>query len=329
MAAVAVQPRLARESEGLNVLVLNMGADTGGVLRSISQAFRSQAGWSVRSMVSKINYIGYPVDVPWTIENVREAWLEAEVVHLHHDFRAAQWITGGYTGRRLPDRPYVIHHHGTGFRESPDPHLAELMGYGAVGVVATLDLWLIAPELLEWLPCPIDVDAMQAMRNTVTDEKIRIAHAPTNRTVKSTEAFLAAMKQLEREYPVEAVLIERQPWDECLRLKSTADIYFDQVKLGYGNNAIEAWGMGIPVVAGGADPTLDEMERRFGVLPFYHATEETIYEALRELVESPELRQKMADRGLQHVRRYHDERVVVEQLKEIYLRAAGVKERAA
>src|SRR5688500_18146934 len=144
---------------------------------------------------------------------------------------------------------------------------------------------------------------------------VRIAPAPTNRTVKSTALLIEAVERLKVDYDVELDLIEHVSWTECLHRKAKADIYFDQVKLGYGNNAVEAWGMGIPVVAGGSDDTLDEMERRFGALPFYHATEETIYDALRELVESPKLRAKYGRIGLEHVRKFHDEKVVVEQLK--------------
>ena len=155
-------------------------------------------------------------------------------------------------------------------------------------------------------------------------ERILIAHAPTNREIKSTDTFLEAVKRLQDEgFPVDLDLIEHRPWAECLERKARADIYFDQVILGYGCNALEAWGMGIPVIAGAADETLDEMERRLGHLPFYHATEDTIYDALRELVESPELRAEYGRIGHEYVKRWHDEAVVVEQLKALYRRAMG------
>lgn len=160
---------------------------------------------------------------------------------------------------------------------------------------------------------------------------VLIAHAPTNRAVKSTSLLLQAIKRLQDEgVDVELDLIEHRPWTECLERKAKADIYFDQVILGYGNNAIEAWGMGIPVICGGSDETLDEMERRFGRLPFYHATLETIYDAIKELVESPELRAEYGRIGYEHVKTYHDAPVVVEQLKCLYQRAIqGTESKAA
>lgn len=152
---------------------------------------------------------------------------------------------------------------------------------------------------------------------------VKVAHAPTNRKIKSTEAFLAAVQRLQSEgHDLELDLIEKVSWAECLRRKADADIYFDQTILGYGNNAIEAWGMGIPVIAGAADRTIQEMRSRFGGrLPFLQASEQTIYDQLKALVLSPDLRTEYGERGYNHVRRFHDQAVVVEQLKDIYTRA--------
>lgn len=153
---------------------------------------------------------------------------------------------------------------------------------------------------------------------------IRIAHAPTNRQVKSTDLLIKAVDRLKAEgFDVELDLIERRSWAECLGRKATADIYFDQVGLGYGNNAIEAWAMGIPVIAGASDPVLDEMERRFGELPFYHATLETIYDALKELVEDPKLRERYGRLGYQYAKQWHDGPIVVDRLKAIYSKAVA------
>ena len=64
------------------------------------------------------------------------------------------------------------------------------------------------------------------------------------------------------------------PNADVLALKAQADILFDQVILGYGNNAIEAMGMGIPVIAGVQDDNVRRaMLDRWGSLPWYDATE--------------------------------------------------------
>jgi hypothetical protein len=296
----------------MKILSLPLGADTGGVSAAIGRAFRGVSGWQFRAMIASRNYIDYPVDLAWSRQAVEEWWTWADLIHLHHNLSHFRRL------KHFPRRPLVLQFHGTGFREKPRPHLAAMRRHKALGLVSTLDLWLLSPRDLEWLPCPVKIEPRR--RET---EMVRIAHAPTDRGIKSTEAFLAATDQLKAEgHPIEVDLIERVTWAECLQRKAKADVYFDQVKLGYGNNAIEAWGMGIPVIAGAQPATLEEMERRFGDLPFYNADESTIYAALKAMLD-PSIRDEYAQRGLQHVRRFHDERVVVEQLKDIYRRAAA------
>jgi glycosyltransferase involved in cell wall biosynthesis len=311
----------------MKILSLPLGADTGGVSAAIGRAFENESGWEFRAIISTLNYIEYPSDLGWTRANVEHYWRSSDVIHLHGNTTGPERLTKGWKGFRLPRRPYVLTFHGTGFRENPQQHLREMRRWRAVGTVTTLDLWLMAPDLVEWLPCPVGPMPTQRERN---DGMLRIAHAPTNRNVKGTAFFLEAVKQLQAEgFEIEADLIEGVSWTECLNRKAQADIYYDQVQLGYGNNAIEAWGMGIPVIAGAQLPTKAEMERRFGELPFYSATEDTIYDAIKALLQSPDLRAEYSERGLAHVRRFHDERKVVEQLKVLYRRAAGISEEQA
>ena len=310
-----------------NVLSFNAGSDPAGISVGIAQAFGNVPGWDVRSLVSMSNFIEYPMDLEWDRKTLGVHWAWADVVHLHHGFNSYERVRRGYTSQRLSAKPFVVTHHGTGFRENVAAHLTELRRRGAIGTVSTLDLHVDSG--LEWLPPPVNVERLRAMKQPSTD-RVLICHAPTNRAIKSTAELLDAVERLKAEgFGVDLDLIEHRPWTECLERKAKADIYFDQVILGYGCNALEAWAMGIPVIAGAADETLDEMERRFGHLPFYHATEDTIYDALRELVESPELRAEYGRIGHEYVRRYHDEPVVVEQLKRLYRQALGMTEEQA
>jgi len=307
-----------------NVLLLPLGADTGGVNWRITQAFKRERNWTVRSMISSLNYIRYPRDLEFGFDALREWWTKSQVIHFSHEFYRLRKIER----MRLPRRAEVIHYHGTGYRENHVDHIRHQRAHRAIGLVSTLDLWILQPMETEWLPCPYDLGLLQKYRCEATERlrrsgMVKVAHAPTARKIKSTEPFLAAIARLQAEgYDVELDLIEKVPWDECLRRKASADIYFDQTILGYGNNAIEAWGMGIPVIAGAQEATLAEMRKRFSnELPFYQATEGTIYEALKALIQSPDLRAEYSERGLNHVQRFHDQRVVVEQLKDVYTRA--------
>lgn len=307
-----------------NVLILPLGADTGGVNWQITQAFRGEKDWNVRSMISSLNYIQYPRDLEFGYASLQEQWKAADVLHFSHEFYRLRKIER----LRLPRRPEVIHYHGTGYRENAADQIRHQRAHRAIGLVATLDLWLLNPDETEWLPCPYDLGALQkcSVAGVAAPRRpgmVKVAHAPTSRKIKGTAAFLTAVERLRAEgHEIELDLIEKVSWAECLRRKASADIYYDQAQLGYGNNAIECWGMGIPVIAGANEATLAEMRRRFSnELPFYQTTEATIYDALKALLLSADLRAEYAERGLHHVRTFHDQKVVVEQLKDVYTRA--------
>lgn len=291
----------------MRVLSIHHGADTAGVGYGLSRAFAGHPTITLRSTVRKGNYLRYPTDLPWG--QATTEWARADVVHLHNSFRS--WRLMGH------DRPFVIHHHGTQYRDHADVLNAAVTEHGGRAVVATLDL-LDHGEGLTWVPQPHDLDALARHRKRQHGGRLRIGHAPTDRAIKSTDTFLAACARLD----VEPVLIERRPWAECLRIKGTCDVLFDQVQLGYGSNAIEAWAMGLPVIAGAAPSTLQRMTDTFGDLPFLPATEDTIADAI-DALRDPDVRDEWGARGLGHVRRWHDGGETVTRLERVYRGVVG------
>jgi len=292
----------------MNVLGVSAAYDPAGDLWRTSRAFAAHSQWRYRCAVNRPTRWAYPTDLPWT--QVAVEWHRADVVHMALGFEAETLL-------RAPRRPIVIHHHGTSFRLHRPRLIAEQRRRRARGLASTLDLVLLAPDDLEWSPTPYDLDWLASLRVPIDDGIIRIAHAPTNRAIKSTDAFLAAVERLSREVQVALVLVEGATWADCLSRKASADIYFDQVILGYGCNAVEAWGMGIPVVAGAAPATLAEIERRAGALPFVVADEGSIYSALRSLVDPP-ARAHWAAVGLDFARRFHAADVAVRRLETVF-----------
>lgn len=295
-----VLARAGGQGKSLSVLNISTRADTGGDGIRTKLAFDRLTDWRYHA-TSRIQKFGYPLDLPY---DQRGHWLvRADVIHQRQMF--------------VTDRPAVIQHHGTYFRERHAALMAEQRARGHIGLAATLDLWLMYPDELEWLPAPYDLDWLRTFRKP--SQVLTIAHAPTNRAIKGTDAFLEAVGRLKE--PVRVVLIENQSWDQCLRLKGTADIYYDQLALGYGNNAIEAMGMGIPVIAGANPDTMAEYRRRFGQVPFYEATPDTLYYALLDLTSSQVRRDYWGRIGRAHAERWHADEVVVPKLQDIYRRA--------
>ena len=290
--------------------------DPGGVVGRFQLAAEKHGGLSIRSAHRATAYFDFPTDILWTRETeaeIRRLAMLADIIHLNNSDRA-------YRQLRIARKPTLLHHHGTLFRRDPGYMLSTASRYGYTQAVSTIDLTRPAPDRLHWLPTAYDLAEVAAYRKPrEPDGLVRIVSAPTNRAFKSTELLIAAVDGLRREgLPVELVLVEGVTWHECLRVKGTADVYFDQVILGYGCNAVEAWAMGIPVIAG-ADPwTLDAMARTFGQLPFYETTESGIADAIRALVMSSDLRAEYAERGLRHVRKWHAERPALERLAELY-----------
>ena len=299
----------------MRILNYAVGYDTGGQGIRIKQGCDRYSEHEYRQVARRISYIQYPVDADPSQAQALGDW--ADVVHVSHripPFRRRD---------RLVDRigegkPLVVHHHGTAFRRDHAVRLAEARRARATLVVSTVDLLDYAPEGI-WLPAPYDLEWLATFRNHRDDGVFRVGHTPTARGIKSTEKLVEAVHRLASDLPVELVLGERVPWTKAITLKGVCDVYFDQVILGYGNNAIEAWGMGIPVVAGAAPDTLARMADMFGTIPFYRADDsvDSIYTALRELAE-PEARAYWGKVGAEHAHRFHREQVVVGLLEQVY-----------
>jgi len=114
-------------------------------------------------------------------------------------------------------------------------------------------------------------------------------------------------------------MVERVPYRECVALKGTVDVFFDQVTFGYGNNSLEAFAMGIPVISGADDPrVLETMKGLLGELPFYPATRADLMLRLAEMIESEELRREVGARGRAYVTRFHSLPAVADRMKRIY-----------
>jgi hypothetical protein len=280
-------------------------------------------------------YQQMPADIVWTRQNDREVRalaMEADLIHLNNSWAPVQALN-------LPRRkPYLLHHHGSALRSNPDLYLQKARQWHMTQCVSTVDLmrwgrerfdpkqgWIPREKdraTLHWAPTAYDVDWLSQFGKQHRDhhDGIRVITAPTNRDTKATALVEAAVAQLQRDgLDVELVIVENMAWADCMAIKATADIYFDQVGLGYGCNAVEAWGMGIPVIAGADSWTLAKMRELWGEqLPFYEATEDTIGAAIADLAQSKAKRATWAARGFRHIRKYHDEKPALTILAGLY-----------
>lgn len=323
----------------MDALIISAGQDTGGQnIRWKWAADRHMAGrLRIRAVTASLTYAKYPTDVLSHGNGgaVRRLWVDADVVHLNnrpniYDRHA-----------RVRPKPVLLHHHGTVFRTSPDDPMAIAAAKRWIQAVSTLDLAEIAPDVLHWLPTAYNLDELAGIRRRLqrpSDGIVRVATAPTFRDGKGTDYLIASIERLQRDgLPVALDLIEGVTNAEAIARKATADIYFDQIATvrerdgkriqypgGYGCNAVEAWGLGMPVIAGATPATTARMRREFnGRLPFAAATVRTLTSVLRRLVESADARAEWAVRGMEHAARFHAEAPAVERLFDLYQRALG------
>lgn len=295
-------------------------SDPAGVVARFQQAALRSDGLKIRSAHRATNVFEFPADIVWepaTEALIRELIRDADVLHLNNSPRPLMRFRMAARGK-----PLLLHHHGTLFRNDPDWMLERARQLRAVQAVSTIDLQRFDPKVLHWLPSAYDLDELAEIgraNRREPDGRVLIAHAPSNRGTKHTELLIAAVKQLQEDgLPVDLDLIEKVPNAECLVRKARADILFDQLAYGYGCNSIEAWGMGIPVVSGADDWTIDRMEKLWGKLPFALADQLSISLILRHMVESADKRAEYAARGLAHVKKYHGQVPALERLAELY-----------
>lgn len=302
----------------MKVLFLSPGPDTAGLGIGMKRAFDACGGdWTARAVRLWDSPWHYPADVQWNRDDpyqtkeVQDLFDAADVIHIMERPEAAYWFRGWQR------KAIVVEHLGTFYRRDPVAVHAACVAIGARECADMHDLMRF-DRRLPWLP---DVQAPLAAREVnIPPDVVRIAHAPTDRRLKSTDVIVSVVERLARYYPVAFDLIEGVSTAECIRRKAAADIFVDELTFGYGLNATECWAMGIPDVSGIANPTarglmLEEFD---GVLPFVEATADTLEGVLTRLICDPEERAEWGRAGFEHYRTYHSHSAVVERALRLY-----------
>jgi len=214
---------------------------------------------------------------------------------------------------RVTRRKSVLHYLGSDIRGKPPAELA----WGKRADAEIVGSW----DAHRWVPgahvVPPAIDlARYEIAPPPANERVRVAHAPSNRAKKGTDAVIAACEELD----VELDLIEGVKHDEAKRRYALADVIVDQLVVGwYGLFAIESMATARPVVTYLHEDAVDQPERAYGAqVPIVNATKQTLVEKLRPLVGSAQLRAELGERGREYVARVHDMNAVGDRLVEIY-----------
>jgi glycosyltransferase involved in cell wall biosynthesis len=143
-----------------------------------------------------------------------------------------------------------------------------------------------------------------------------VVHAPSNREKKGTQYVIEACARL----PVELDIVEGVPHDRARARYARADIVVDQLNAGWhGVFALESMALGKPVVTYLKPDVVERSAEGYGVrLPVVPATRETLVDALRPLVEQPELRRELGMQSRAYVEQVHDIDRVADRLLDLY-----------
>ncbi len=292
----------------------------------------------------------YSLDINWNKKYMLPLWLvkivfaevkaliQCEIFHFHYGrsflFNYDLWLF------KILNKKLYFEFHGSDLRDYRYAHeLNRYMEYGetskgadklkkrtnkickyAEGIILHDDE-LIAhlpskTENIYVVPLRVDIEKIQPVYSTSLHKTIRIVHAPTNQKVKGSKFVIEAIKQLEKKYPVELILVENKTQEEAFEIYKTADIIVDQLRIGtYGVFAIEGMALGKPIVT----YITEQMKEKLpSDLPICSANPDTIYSVLETLVTDKGKREELGIKGRQYVEKYHDYRKNTRMLYDIY-----------
>lgn len=157
----------------------------------------------------------------------------------------------------------------------------------------------------------------------VQNDKPLIVHSASKTGGKGTKYVIEAISLLQREFLFDFNLIHDLSKSEALQRVSRCDIFIDQLITGsHGTAAVEAMAMGKPVICYineiiGADYPDD--------LPIHNANPDTIYEVLKQMISSAELRYNSGVKSRAYVEKYHDDAVNANHLHSYYAKVVSGK----
>lgn len=275
--------------------------DHGGATYFLRDALLQHTEHECRAVRTYNGGLRYPhdliLDPEQDAEELAGLYDWAEVVHLHDE--------AGALVQEFAPKPTIVTYHGSRYRQHHEQLHPRAVRRGWLVTVSTLDL---AEWGGEWLPTP--------RRDVAGDwrpvERFVVVHAPTDRERKRTELILEALSL----FPVQ--LIEGQPYRKCLQKKAKGRLLVDGW-LGYGNNAVEAWALGMPVASGAPMDLEERMVSAWGYLPFVLLVPdaEAIAEVVAGLLHQPTY-EYWQDVGRHHYERFHHPARVAERLVGFY-----------
>lgn len=180
------------------------------------------------------------------------------------------------------------------------------------------DLYQYLPKRAVFLPyCHLNIHNVNPVYTNNINYKIRIGHAPSNRSVKGTRFILEAIDRLKREgFEFEFILIEGLSNNEAFEIYKTLDVFIDQLLIGwYGGVAVELMALGKPVVCyiEKSDLSCIPVQMK-NEIPIINSSSSEIYKTLKNIMIDNYNIKSIGELSREYVLKWHDQNKIFESI---------------
>ncbi len=323
-----IHPSKRAQKVGLNILITNCGSNVCEVSTLLMKAINTFTEHKARCVVAfpaqmtneqtnRTSLLGYEEDL--TLRDLGGDKSEAEELIQRADFFHC-WQAPGLPGtsliNRLHARNCVVQYVGQEVFQNLD-FLTEF--HTRTGIIPILGMGVHAsvnlPNRLMYFYPIVDLTRYGRCPHARPGEEIRLVHSPTSRRFKGTDAFLELVKPLEEEFNFKVLLIENKTHEECIRIKETCHLHFDQMTpWGYGISGMESMAMGQVVLCSMGHFRLS-LEPD---VPLVSISPTTLRETLRDLLKDPDRLNAIGDQAYHWVRRVYNPHKIIRQYDHLY-----------
>lgn len=288
-------------------ILLGGDCDNGGGSYWLADAINKYTPHKAKAVRGYQSYLDYPHHIlgikPKEMYHLVK-W--ADVIHIRDRLPAAD----------LHNKAVVITYTGKIFRKCSRA-VTKAIAAGWIVCVVTPDMTgYCNKHKAHWLPNP-----RESMAHLWRPARgFLLCQAPTSRSAKHTEVVIKAAKLA----GVKLDVIEQISYQECVKRKARARVTVDQLKYGYGNNAIEAWALGMPVISGAKQPGCREaILENCGLIPYAEArpTAASVRARIEQLRDDQSYYKQIQELGQEHFYTFHHAPVVADKAISIYKEA--------
>lgn len=317
-----IPPEAIASKTGLNVLIYG-DMNIAGQLTSVFRALNAHTPHKARCLIVQDDYLQYDRDLI-ILDQDRNQVIN-DFSEIHELVQKADFFHIGRQPVNLPGLNFdgiinennsLVQYFGSYLRMNHERlflwhmknNISALVGYG----------WVLAyplPRRFYHIEQFFDPTPFERVPKLKPGDKIRVVHAPTNRSIKGTDHFLAVMNRLQSSFNVDVDIIEGVSNSACMERKANGHITFDEMGTPtFGLNTRESMAIGHACLSSVNPHVLSYLPD----LPVVRITPETLEPLMTRLLSDTELINRIGDMSLEFVRRTYNSRLNAIKLGHLY-----------